>query len=95
MMATAVPVSPVALPANWALEYDSMGNVVLRAGDPAGGALGYATIDERLRAFALGMCQPRVESRGHPEYQGRGWRARLYFAAVETLGEAVLPLRKA
>lgn len=96
MKPSITPESPVKLPTYWALEYDSVGNVLLRAGDAAGSALGWATIDEKQRVFALGMCRPHGRaSEPHPEYQGRGWRARLYGAAVEALGEAVLPIRKA
>lgn len=90
------PDSPVALPDHWTLEFDSRGNVLLRAGDATGVALGWVTIDEKQRVFALGMCAPfGRSSKPHPDYQGKGWKVRLYAAAVTSLRDALFPIKMA
>ena len=87
------PHLPVSLPGHWESEFDSAGNVVLCARDATGSARGFATIDERRRVFALGMCRPYGRaSEPAPEFQGRGWRERLFAGAIQTLQEAVGPL---
>lgn len=94
---TAAPLtSPVKLPEHWALELDGSGNVLLKAGDATGYALGWVTIDEKQRVYALGMCRPRANAgQPHPEFQGRGWRERLYLAAVKELDDALFPIKMA
>lgn len=90
---SATPVLPIALPELWASEFDGFsGNVVLCAKDAAGNALGFATVDESRRVFALGVCRPYGKaSAPAPEYQGFGWRKRLYTGAVQVLQEALAP----
>lgn len=53
-------VLPVSLPPHWRTERDSVGNVLLEACDGNGGRLGWVTVDERGRCFALGMPSKRA-----------------------------------
>lgn len=96
MSEAATPSSPVSLPPGWSLESDRRGMILVRANDAHGGALGWVTIDEAERAFALGICGPFGRaSKPHPDYQGRGWRVRLYGAAIKELQDALFPIKMA
>jgi hypothetical protein len=71
-------VSDLILPEGWTREEIPSYGVVI--GWPKHG---FATVDERVRGFALGM-QP-IRKRG--DYTGRGWKDRLYSDAIKALQE--------
>ncbi|MGF6836993.1 hypothetical protein QF001_000860 [Paraburkholderia youngii] len=73
------------LPEGWTREeIRSYGTVIEWPGH------GFATVDERVRGFALGMQVVRMRG----DYAGRGWKDRLYADAVKALQE-VFERRKA
>ena len=49
---------------------------------------GYVIVSESLRNFALGLSPPHCKK----DYQGRGWRTRLYTDAVQALQAALEPV---
>lgn len=51
---------------------------------------GCVTVDEDRRGFALGMCP--VRERG--DYTGKGWRERLYAAAINALQDVFLKTKE-
>lgn len=79
---------PVALPPSWRAELSKTYGTVITAVDAAGRDVGYVTVDETVRNFALGVVRPRRLQRG-AEPTGRGWKAQLYEAAIARLREAI------
>lgn len=54
---------------------------VITAVDEKGREVGYVTVDEAVRNFALGVARPRRLQHG-AEPTGRGWKALIYKAAI-------------
>lgn len=79
---------PAELPHGWIAEAYRPNEVLITAVDEDGRALGSITVDESVRGFALGCCQVR----SHQQMQdatGRGWKQRLYEAAIAELERAI------
>jgi hypothetical protein len=70
----------IQLPEGWKKEDAPALGVVVSAPANFGGG-GHVTIDEKRRNFTLGQCQ--VFRRG--DYEGRGWKERLYNDAISHL----------
>lgn len=84
---------PISLPAHWTAESSTFG-VVLCARRADGEAQGFVTVCERVRGFALGISQVRVNAED-AQYAGRGWREHVYGDAVMALQEALQPVEVA
>lgn len=70
---------PIKLPEGWSVRNISALNVIITTSDRAK----YVAVDERLRAFEVGVMVVRKQC--HVNYTGRNWRTRLYNDAVATL----------
>ena len=79
---------PFPLPDGWEIEQASIG-VFLAARRADGHALGWVTVNERIRDFELGMTPVRANAYDlTPKYKGRHWRKQLYEAAITALCQA-------
>ena len=80
------------LPPRWTAELQSDGTVLIvgKSDDASRQYIpdGYVTVSESLRNFALGLSPPHCKK----DYQGRGWRTRLYTDAVRALQAALEPV---
>jgi hypothetical protein len=79
---------PADLPLGWKAESSKTYGTVITAVDEKGREMGYVTVDETVRNFALGVARPRRLQHG-AEPTGRGWKAQLYKAAIACLREAI------
>lgn len=75
---------PIELPAGWSIDTHPTFGTLITARQGFG-ALGYVTIDEQQRSFELGISAVRCVR----PYIGRGWREKLYSAAVTALKSAI------
>lgn len=79
---------PAELPPGWFAEAYRPHEVLITAVSEDGRSVGSVTVDETVRGFALGYCQVRR----HQQMQdatGRGWKQRLYEAAIAELERAI------
>ena len=79
---------PAQLPPCWFAEACRPHEVLITAVGEDGRAVGSITVNETVRGFALGCCQVRR----HQQMQdatGRGWKQRLYEAAIAELERAI------
>lgn len=82
---------PAGLPAAWtaeAIEDRRSHEVLITAFDSSGVQLGFVTVNETVRGFALGYCQVHRD-RQIANATGQGWKQRLYAAAIADLQRAV------
>ncbi|CAG9229134.1 hypothetical protein [Burkholderia vietnamiensis] len=77
---------PITLPEGWTSEpYGEEDVVILVAPKRAG----YVSVSEKRRNYTLGMGMPRKSAIGPVAYSGRGWKAKLFTAALESLQRAL------
>ena len=74
---------PVKLPQGWLAEQSRSYGTIITAVASDGCHLGYVTVDEKARGFALGISPVRVPFDLKPG--GRGWREKLYKDAIARL----------
>ncbi|KVH64469.1 hypothetical protein WS89_04075 [Burkholderia sp. MSMB1072] len=80
------PNIPITLPEDWTVEPYGVEDAVTIV---APGRSGFVTVAEKRRNFMLGTGLPRRSALGSINYSGRGWRAKLFTAAVESLQRAI------
>lgn len=79
---------PADLPPGWLAESYRAHEVLITAVGEDGQQIGSVSVNETVRGFALGYCQVRR----HQQMQdatGRGWKQRLYEAAIAELERAI------
>ncbi|WP_148095546.1 hypothetical protein [Burkholderia contaminans] len=85
------PNIPITLPEGWTVEPYGLEDAVTIV---APGRNGFVTVAEKRRNFMLGTGLPRRNALGTITYGGRGWRAKLFTAALEALQRALSETRE-
>lgn len=79
---------PAELPPGWFAESYRDHEVIITAVGEDGQKIGSVSVNETVRGFALGYCQV-LRHQQMQDATGRGWKQRLYEAAIAELERAI------